>query len=369
MDHVIEINDVDQLRPLRGVWNRLLLETGQASFFQSLPWLEAYWRRYGRGQRLRVLVVGDREPVGILPLTVIRERTRAGWIRTLTYPLHDWGTRFGPIGPDPAATLAAGLKHLQRTRQDWDMLDLRWISAGAQLLSATVHAMRSAGFNASTGVWARTALVDLQGDWESYFASRTGKFRNNVRRQEQKLARLGDVTYLRYRPGGAAEGDGQPWLHLYNRCVELARRSWQGNSTTGTTLSHEAVADFLRQTHILAAQAGAADINLLEVNGTPAAFAYNYCWNGYVFGLRAGYDPVFAQAGAGTVLIAHMLRDSFERKDHTFDLGTGYLEGKRHWLTRIADCCRATHYPVSKPRVQLLRVKHWLKQSVGAAAS
>ena len=71
----------------------------RGSFFQSLDWLRVYWRHFGAGQQLRVLVVTScGEPMGIVPLVVRRETTRVGEVRVLTYPLDDWGTYFGPIG-------------------------------------------------------------------------------------------------------------------------------------------------------------------------------------------------------------------------------------------------------------------------------
>ena len=106
MTTIEEINDPVRLADLRPLWNHLLGETPGATFFQSCDWLECYWRHYGPGQRLRVLVVRDgQRPLGILPLVVRTERTRVGSVRVLTYPLHDWGTFYGPIGPEPAATL------------------------------------------------------------------------------------------------------------------------------------------------------------------------------------------------------------------------------------------------------------------------
>ena len=102
MPEVVEINDIDELEHYWLIWNALLAETPGASFFHSLDWLATYWKHFGHRQKLRVLVVYSRGiPVGIVPLTVICERTRVGRIRTLTYPLHDWGSFYGPIGPNP----------------------------------------------------------------------------------------------------------------------------------------------------------------------------------------------------------------------------------------------------------------------------
>ena len=117
MTRIIEINDLDSLAGYRLLWNMLLRQTPGASFFHSLDWLETYWQHFGHDQRLRVLVVyAAGEPLGILPLVVRNEPMRLGSVRVLTYPLHDWGSFYGPIGPNPTATLIAGLGHVRPHR-------------------------------------------------------------------------------------------------------------------------------------------------------------------------------------------------------------------------------------------------------------
>jgi hypothetical protein len=172
---------------------------------------------------------------------------------------------------------------------------------------------------------------------------------------------------VRYRPLGAAHGDGDPRWDLYDACVDLARRSWQGSSRNGTTLSHTTVSGFLRETHALAAKAGAVDLNLLKLNGRPIAFNYNYHQQGRVTGLRLGYDPEYSHIGPGNVLYALSLRDSFERGDHTFDLGVGFAPAKRGWYTRLATSYRYVHYSLTAPRVQLVRMKRWMIPAEDAA--
>ncbi len=110
MPDVLEVNRIDELAEYRPAWHSLMAKTPGATFFQSLEWLETFWRHNGQGKTLRVLIVSDRgNPIGILPLLVLREKTKVGPVRVLTYPLHDWGSTYGPIGADAATTLAAGL--------------------------------------------------------------------------------------------------------------------------------------------------------------------------------------------------------------------------------------------------------------------
>lgn len=366
--HVSEINNAADLASLRLLWQALLGQTRGATFFHSLDWLEAYWRHYGHDQRLRVLIVRSGDDVlGIVPLVVRQECTRLGRLRVLTYPLDDWGVFYGPIGPQPAACLAAALSYLRARPRDWDLLSLRWVHRDAHDHGRTERALRFAGFNPHEEIGHRAPAIDLRGGWQSYWSSRGHRWRGNVNRCERKLAASGDVEYVRYRPEGAAHGDDDPRWDLFDICRQIAQRSWQGSSANGTTLSHASIGDFLRDAHQAAVHAGGLDLNLLLVGGLPAAFAYNYCHHGHLYGLRMGYDPSVSRDGAGTVLWRKMIEDSFARGDHTFDLGPDSLEVKKAWQTSIEVSYRYTCYAAA-PRVQALRLKRrldgWRRRAV-----
>jgi CelD/BcsL family acetyltransferase involved in cellulose biosynthesis len=216
-------------------------------------------------------------------------------------------------------------------------------------------------------LWDRTAVVDLQGSWESYWTTRKGAWLRRFRHDERRLAERGEVSYVRYRPAGRLVGQvdnlsydgGLPRWDLYDACEEIARRSWQSDATNGTTLSHASVRDFLREAHEAAAAAGAVDLNLLLLDGSPVAFVYGYHYGGYVYGLRRGYDVGCAREGAGNVLLARVLRDSFARGDRVYDMGVGSLGSKRYFQTRLLPVLRYSHFPPAALRTQLLRVMRW----------
>jgi CelD/BcsL family acetyltransferase involved in cellulose biosynthesis len=362
MHHVREINDIDALAEYREGWSRLLAETPGATFFQSYDWLAAWWRHFGRRQKIRALLVWeDWELVGILPLVVLREWTKLGCLRVLTYPLASWGSYYGPIGPWPAETLNAALAHVRLTRRDWDFVELRYARDAPEESDLTMHAMRRVGWRPDRTVFGATGMVDLAGTWTDYWSSRTSKWRNNFRRWERRLAEKGEIAYLRVRPERDAGGDVDPRWDVYDQCERVAARSWQATSRDGTTLSSESVRPFLRDAHEGAARAGAVDMNLLTVGGQPAAFAYAYHFQGRVIGIRVGFDPAVADDGVGNLLYARMIEDSFHRGDEWFDLGPGSIEAKRHVVTRVENIYRYSHYPRTAVRAQLLRLKRWAR--------
>ena len=257
MIQVREINHIEDLSEFRLPWQALLAHTPGASFFHSLDWLECYWKHFGQQQRLRVLVVTeDRRPIGILPLVVRTESTRVGRLRILTYPLHDWATFFGPIGPNPSSTLVAGLRHVRRSPRDWDVLDLRWVRAEISDRGRTGRAMRQAGFRPCRQQWDRTSLVELPATWQGYWQSREPKFRKNIDRLEQRIAEQGKMEQIRFRPAPAGGNEIDPRWDLYDTCVALAQRSWQGVDGDKTNLCHAEVSGFFRDAHAAAARLG-----------------------------------------------------------------------------------------------------------------
>ena len=363
MIEVREINQIEGLDEFRIAWQALLAQTPGASFFHSSEWLECYWKHFGAGQELRVLVVTEnRQPVGIVPLVVRTESTRVGRLRMLTYPLHDWATFFGPIGPNPSSTLVAGLRHVRQTPRDWDVLDLRWVDADGADLGRTERAMAQAGFHPCGQKWDRSSRVELPETWQAYWQGREAKFRKNIDGLQRRMTGQGKAELVRYRPEPACGGEVDPRWDLYDACVALAQRSWQGEKGDKTNLNHVEVGGFFRDAHRAAARLGAVDLNLLYFNDEPAAFVYNYRWQGAVYGLRQGFDPRFKHLRPGLVLQKMMFEDGHRRGDRCYDLGTGSHDTKQAWRTGVQTSYRFTYFPALVFRAQLLRWNRWLRR-------
>ncbi len=368
--HVEPVNRIDDLSLYRVRWRELLDETPGATFFQSLEWLEVYWRHFGHKQRLRVLLVfQDDQLIGILPLVVRTERTKIGNLRFLTYPLDYWGSYYGPIGPAAGAVLDAGLEHIRNTKRDWDVLELRWIGRTQADCDLTQSAMQRHGFPEVQTLIDHTALIQFEGTWDDYLKDHTSKWRHNARRQLRQLEKHGHVEHIRYRPRGTAYGDGAPRWDLFDACQSVARHSWQSRSTDGTTLCHESIRDFLRDAHAAAASIGALDLNLLLLDNVPVAFTYNYRYKDSVYGLRMGFDAERSREGAGNILYGKIIEDSFRRGDRFYDLGPGSLGWKKGFTTSVQPIFQYSYFPRLAVRPQLLHLKRLLDAHGTVAAA
>lgn len=360
MAHVREVNDITELRAYQSFWKGLLAKTPQASFFQTLEWLEIYWRHYGQGKRLRVLLVQvDCQILGIVPLVQQVERTKAGSVTVLTYPLDGWGSFYGPLGSDTAATLYAVAQYLSADRREWDMLDLRWIDPEVDRGRA-FSALRCHGLQPADLPWHASYGIELSGDFTGYLANRTPHFRERLRRASHAIMTEG-IQGVRYRPIGGTANFGGADLALYEECVSVAARSWQGHSTSGTTLSHPQTAAYFRDCFIAAAQLGMLDLVTLRRQEEVVAFCYNFHHRGRVQGIRMGYVPELQHLGLGTLTMAYQIQDSYLRGDCLIDLGPEHADVKQRWMNRTLPARRVCYYsPLSLP-ARVLRWGHWWK--------
>ena len=350
------LSDLDSLRPYRDAWNQLARETPSAQFFQTFDWLEAYWKHFEDEQTIHVFFVrDDTRLIGIVPMVVRTESRRLGRLRVLTYPLDDWGSFFGPVTADSKQTIEATFDYICRHPKRWDILSWRWLDEGHSATDSIKSSLSQHGLRAFPSVRETSALIDLPASWDDYLASRTGKFRNNMRRWQRRVQVSGSVRYVKYRPQGESVGDDDPRWDLYDTCEQLAARSWQGSSDSGTTLSHEAIRPYLRDAHAAAVRLGAADLNLMYLNDQPVAFEYGYWWQGYKYSFAVWVQTANSVNRASANLMwLETIKASIESGDHTFDMGPGSLDYKRYYYTRLNQCQTLDHYRRFAPKAQAI---------------
>jgi len=368
MDRILEISSLDELTKYRSAWGQLLTVTPHASFFQSAEWLIARWQHATADENLFVVVTTDGErPTGFVPFCIKSESTACGSLRSLRFPLDGWGSFYGPIGADPDEVLIAALQYAWRSKRKFDLVDLTTIP-----IADTTGGLRSIDSDdAKTTIdfagqecheATRVAMLDLTGDWENYWESRKEQKnrRRNVERCERRLHELGTIRYERYRPNGESIDDNDPRWDMYDACEEIARASWQDGLVDGNTMHHDHVRPLLRDAHIAAVNAGAADINLLLLDDRPIAFVYGYHYQGYVDLMRIGFVPDLAKLAPGNALWTRLIQDSFTRGDRVLDFGPTCLDYKRFWTTRLEPTYQVQQY-ASTPRAQALRLARWMK--------
>ena len=370
MTNVLEINDVKELSSYHLAWTALHAETPGASFFNTLEWLQTYWAHFGEGQRLRVLIVRhEGRPLGIVPLCERTETTRLGKVRVLTYPLDDWGIWYSPIGACQTAIQTLAMKHIASTPREWDIFEPRWTDTGTDRGRLEL-AMKLAELPAEIAPHRETSLIECDQfpDWNAYLASRKTKTRHEIERKRRKIQRSHNMEYVTYRPEALRDGGGDPRWDLYEECLAVSRKSWQAESQTGNTLCQAHVSAFLADAHEQAARLGMLDLHLLRVEGVAVAYSYGYHCRGQAMGLRMGFDPA-APKGVGSVLLGHLIQNSFEQGDLCLDMGVGTEGFKKNLRTSTKICTHLTHNNARAWRPRAMAAARWARKQVGSVAT
>ena len=363
MHAVTEFHSLDELANARLTWKQLWEKTPSASYFQSYDWLRSYLRFYGEGLKLKVLLVTmAAKPIGLIPLVVRTVRTQLGAAAVLTYPLGEWGSFYGQVGPNPAATWQGAMPHVLSSKRDWQVVELPGNDDAGPEGSRISASLRTGGLQMAHTSQIRHPIVDLSDDWDHFLSERSPHCRMQLAQAEHAVQRHGAVSFHRWRPDGLKCGQTDRRWDLFDSVDALKRKSDHSASRADIELA------FLRDAHSSAVDLGTADICTLTVGGRPVAAAYSYATNGLVEPVLILADPDIGEA-AIQVLHCLMIRDSFMRHDHRIVFRAEHATNAEPWANASAIATTYGHYAWLSPQAQMLRLKQRKSKVAGGMLS
>lgn len=348
---VVELNTFDDLARIRETWRELWEATPGASYFQSWDWLRSYWRLHGDGQQLRVLLFTLRtRPIGIVPLVVRPIQTPLGQTKALTWPLNDHGAFYGAIGPNPAATLTAAFRHLKSARRDWSVIDLPHLDEFGADNGRTRNAMRNTRWNGRQTNMVLHPMVDLGESWDCYLDQLPLKNRSQYIQAEQLARQYGQLSFHRWRPDGDEVGQTERRRDLFSQFRELKRRTAQQSGDADRELS------LIEDVHPAAVDAGVVDLCTLCIGGVPAASSYGYQMNG-TLELLFVESPGNSGDVMHAVLMSHLIRDSFMRKDERILFQPRNAPAAQLWANSATAAVTLSWFSKLSAKAQSLKMK------------
>lgn len=346
---VAEMRSCEELAKIRMTWKQLWEKSRDATFAQSWEWMRSHCRLFGRDLQLRTLVVTlNAKPIGIVPLVLRPVMTQLGTANVLTWPLEDWGLSYGAVGPNPAATLTAAMRHVRNSR-DWNAIELAGIDESGVDRGRTRNALRNCGINPVESDPLEHPTVNFEGSWDWYLEEQGPESRMHLTRAERDVSQHGPVSFHRWRPLGGRSGETERRWDLFQTCDELRRANAQSADQTNTELA------FLKDLHPVAVDVGAVDIGTLTVSGRIVACCYSHVRNGII-------EVQFAEslntigAPAKELLIGNLIRDSFMRGDRRITFRRQHAKAAASWTNGSISTVTLSHVPKLSPRGQLLKL-------------
>ncbi|TLY33467.1 MAG: GNAT family N-acetyltransferase [Ignavibacteria bacterium] len=332
---VQEIVDLRELEELTPEWNALLERIDRPTIYLTPEWMMSWWKRLGGyGRQLCALVMRDGgKPVAIALLMEIKQRffglpvRRIEMVSMTDYadsPSNCSGSLDIIARDRHGEVVDAILSHFTRVRKNWDFIHLNPIpSVSSTILSLAMAAqLYGCGFRHHT-VYA-DSIVPVETSWAQYEARLPKRFRRNLRSQEARLRKLGNVTYRELRSPEEIE-------QALPAILGIEKRSWKWNG--GVSINSAAFGDFYNVFALEAARKGWLRLWIMEVNGEQIAYNYSVEYRGTVTFLKTGYVKEYKPYSPGHLLTFHEFQRLFQDGVKRINLQWGDISQKRRWRT------------------------------------
>jgi CelD/BcsL family acetyltransferase involved in cellulose biosynthesis len=305
------LTEVGAVEALADEWRAKAERRGNP--FVTPEWFLAWLRHCGRGWDPYVAVVRaeDGGLRGLLPLISSNHGAR----RELRFcPLGDCFHPVADAQDEEAVAVAAapavalpdsGFRSLVLERIDGSGGWWRALAAAAPTALATVERGESA-----------LTCVGLSGlSWDDYLAARSGKFRNQLRRNQRQLDEEHDVQVRRTRRPEEVADDLGILFSLHDaRWAEQPGRS---------ALADPAIREFHLEFAAAALEHGWLRLYVMEIDGVPVAARYGWLigdrWSNY----NSGWDPAWSRRSPGFLLQVHTIKEAIEEGASEYDMLLG----------------------------------------------
>ena len=187
-------------------WNSLLKKSSSDHIYLTHEWLHCWWKAFGNGRRPFILLIKDNDQaIGIVPLLVATISYRKFFkIREISF----WGNEISPridficLAGFEQIVIEALIEYLFKNIQIWDVFSLAKLPENSKTVDilCKVLSKRKVTFRIAESI--KSPFLDINSDWETYYATRTTKFRKGMR---NKINRMGRYTSLSGGCGSSAE--------------------------------------------------------------------------------------------------------------------------------------------------------------------
>ena len=364
--HIEIVESEGAFRSLEREWSDLLERSEADCAFLTWEWLFSWWRHFGAGRRLSIIVVRQGDvPIAIAPLS----RGPRRWQQCGVHVAELLGS--GDVGSDyldlivrRGSTAVARESLVQALERLRVTVAARRLPASQSLIAGIANGLSSRGWRHAVLGRDVCPWIDLRGkDWDRYLATLGREHRYNVRRRIRNLDKWATVSFDTAQNDADRRGALDALIRLHNRRWEKRGGSTAFHSTKLRAFHDEVSARFLER--------GWLRFHTLRVNGDIAAVLYGFLYRGRFYFYQAGFDERLASHSVGLVLMARAIERAIEEGAEQYDMLHGdepykflwaherrallnvelYPPTLAGWLSRVGATSRLTAKRVLKPRM------------------
>jgi CelD/BcsL family acetyltransferase involved in cellulose biosynthesis len=314
---VTEIEKFSDFLALQQEWTKILQLNNQ-TIFQTWEWLSTWWKHFGKGRRLLVLLAeDDGEICGIAPLMYSIESK--------------FGVRQGIIefigtGHSEYNDFILSDKHQQCIKMFFDYLNnlpYRW--SYAKLVDIPLESKYLPQVSNRTKIGRSILNLSLPSTFGGLSQNVKGRdrkdFRRNLRRLEENNFKVELVDYS----AGNLVPKGM------NMLFELHQKRWQSKGGFRGMFAEPAFCNFSLDIAKCFSAEKLLGLYCLEISGKPAAAIVGFKYSSKYYLYISGLDPNYTKFSAGNILYWLVIPKLIQEGFLDFDFGIGVDSYKRQW--------------------------------------
>lgn len=246
---------------------------------------------------------------------------------------------------DPTDCAEAVAQALLARSAAWDLVWFHEQTAGDPALEAFCAALASRGLLHGRIRSSICPYLRLDGSWQQLLASKSQKFRKNLKAARRKLEAAGALEYE------SCTGDELRLLALLDEYEQLESRSWKLQARIGVSGSVEHLR-FYRNLCNTFGRSRQFVFRCLRLDRRMIAATFGLVHQRRYYSLHITNDAAYAKCSPGTYLESLELEECFGADLDEYDFLGGFLKNKLRWATGIRETV-AVHLYQRQPRLRL----------------
>jgi len=350
------ISDLKQFESLSATWDSLLSECqDDNSMFLSYEWLWTWWRYFGDGKKLNILLIEKREQViGIVPLMKVEYRVglvKFHFLETIgsTNCNYIWLTKPESRQEVMTAVLAYLEEELTKNKLTLRLTLVPGDSKFRGLLHANAPVICKE-LVVQDRITTSAPYITLPTTFDEYFRSLSQKMRKKLRRASRSLEKSHIIEYKQLNADSIEEG--------LNTFFDLHQRRWQAANIRGM-FSIPEMEEFYREIARRFLRKNWLHFSCLTVDNEMASAEYGFVYNGKLYELTAARNIRYAEYSTGHLHALYLVKDAISNSLREIDLLKGEEPYKFYWTKstrKYAEIIVTKRGYVPSLRIKLIRI-------------
>ena len=326
------ITESEEFEQLSTVWDSLLQSKGEGhSIFQTHEWLSTWWRHFGEGKRLNILLIEkEQQVIGIFPF--MKTECRIGLFKihlleTIASEACDYGVLIPSDSRDEEIT--ALLVYLEEELAKGKLvLRLRYVPEGSKFLELLRRYASLVSENLFVQESATTSApyVSLPATWDEYFGSLSQNRRHTLRRKLRSLEKAHNVAYR--------ECTADTLEDELNKFFELHQRRWKSVNVSGV-FSDPKMKEFYRDVATQFRKKGWLHFFCLTIDNEVVSATYCFVYNRKLYCDIMARDDRYAKYSVGHIHHMFLIKDAIDKHLLEVDFLRGEEPHKFHWTKSV----------------------------------